>query len=154
MMAKIGVFVGSVFGGAEEVAQEVERYLVEAGHQVELFFEPTLDEFLGYQQDLALVVSSTTGQGEIPDNLLPLYQALNDTFPLMPQLRYGVISLGDSSYGEDRFCGGGRQFDELLLQLQAKPLAERLDVDACVNFDALEVAMPWLEGWAKQADAV
>ncbi|MGF1684270.1 flavodoxin [Photobacterium minamisatsumaniensis] len=152
-MAKIGVFVGSVFGGAEEVAEDVTRYLTEVGHQTQLFIEPTLEEFLAYQRDLILVITSTTGQGEIPDTLLPLYQALNDTFPLMPQLRYGIIALGDSSYGEDRFCGGGRQFDELLQQLQAKPLAERLDVDACVHFDALEVAMPWVVGWTKLADA-
>ncbi|PSW12609.1 flavodoxin [Photobacterium sanctipauli] len=152
-MAKIGVFVGTVYGGAEEVAEAVVSHLAESGHQVELYLDPTLEEFLAYQQDLALVVSSTTGQGEIPDNLLPLYQSLNDTFPLMPNLRYGVIALGDSSYGEERFCGGGRQFDELLRELQAKPLAERLDVDACVNFDALEVAMPWLVSWTKLADA-
>ncbi len=57
-----------------------------------------------------------------------------------------MISMGDSSYGEERYCGGaGRQFDELLAQLQAQPVNERLDIDACVHFDALEVAMPWLK---------
>ncbi|MFZ6043988.1 flavodoxin domain-containing protein, partial [Vibrio natriegens] len=99
------------------------------------------------------VITSTTGQGEIPDNLLPLFLALNDTFPMLPQLRYGVVAMGDSSYGEDRFCGAGRQFDTLLQELQARPMVERLDVDASVNFDALEVVMPWLKSWAKQADA-
>ncbi|OAN14008.1 flavodoxin [Photobacterium jeanii] len=145
-MAKVGIFVGSVFGGAEDVAFEVAAKLRESGHQSEVYTEPTLEDFVAYQQDMVLVVSSTTGQGEIPENLLPLYTALNDQFPLMPALRYGVIALGDSSYGEDRYCGGGRQFDELLSQIQAKPVAPRLDVDACINFDALEVVLPWLGG--------
>lgn len=150
MMAKVGVFVGSVYGGAEEVAQEVVEQLVAKGHVAQLYFEPQLDDFLEYQNDAALVITSTTGQGEIPDNLLPLYLSLNEQFPLMPGLKYGVISMGDSSYGEERYCGAGRQFDELLSQLQAKPVTERLDIDACVNFDALEVAIPWLVRFIKQ----
>ncbi|KMV29495.1 flavodoxin [Photobacterium swingsii] len=149
-MAKIGVFVGSVFGGAEDVAEEVAAKLNESGHLTQVYLDPELSDFVAYQQDMVLVISSTTGQGEIPDNLLPLFMALSDQFPLMPAMHYGVVALGDSSYGEDRYCGGGRQFDELLQQLQAKPLAPRLDVDACVNFDALEVVIPWLGGLLKK----
>jgi flavodoxin len=149
-MAKIGVFVGSVFGGAEDVAQDVITQLSSNGHTAQLYLDPQLDDFLAYQNDTVVVITSTTGQGEVPDNLLPLYVALNDQFPLVPKLSYGVISMGDSSYGEDRYCGAGRQFDEMLQQLQAKPVAERLDIDACVNFDALEVALPWLNHFLKQ----
>ncbi|MDO6707795.1 flavodoxin [Photobacterium sp. 1_MG-2023] len=149
-MANIGVFVGSVFGGAEEVAEEIVSELKANGHQAELFVEPNLDDFLAYRDDVALVVTSTTGQGEIPENLLPLFTALNDQFPLMPALNYGVIAMGDSSYGEDRYCGGGRQFDALLQELQAKPVTARLDIDACVNFDATEAALPWLKTFMKQ----
>lgn len=149
-MAKVGVFVGSVFGGAEDVAQEVVETLTAKGHVVQLYLEPLLTDFLEYQNDVVLIVTSTTGLGELPDNILPLYFALNDQFPLLPNLRYGVISMGDSSYGEERYCGAGRQFDDLLQQLQASPLAERLDIDACVNFDALEVTRPWLSGFITQ----
>lgn len=143
-MAKVGVFVGSVYGGAEDVAQEIVEQLIAKGHVAQLYLDPQVEDFLDYQNDVALVITSTTGQGEIPENLLPLFLALNEQFPMLPELKYGVISMGDSSYGEDRYCGAGRQFDELLGQLQAKHVNERLDIDACVNFDALEVAMPWL----------
>lgn len=149
-MAKIGVFVGSVFGGAEDVAQDVITQLSSNGHTAQLYLDPQLDDLLAYKNDTIVVITSTTGRGEVPDNLLPLYVALNDQFPLMPQLSYGVISMGDSSYGEDRYCGAGRQFDEMLQQLQAKPIEERLDIDACVNFDALDVALPWLNRFLKQ----
>jgi flavodoxin len=149
-MAKVGVFVGSVFGGAEDVAQDVITQLSCNGHTAQLYLDPQLDDFLAYQNDTIVVITSTTGQGEVPDNLLPLYVALNDQFPLVPKLSYGVISMGDSSYGEDRYCGAGRQFDEMLQQLQAKPVAERLDIDACVSFDALEATLPWLSRFLKQ----
>lgn len=142
---KIGVFVGTVYGGAEEVAEAAVEKLVASGHDAQLYPEPQFDDFIRYREDVVLVVTSTTGEGEIPDNLMPLYLALNEQFPQMPELNYGVIALGDLSYGEERFCGGGRQVDELLQQLQAKPLIPILRVDACVNFDALEVAMPWLD---------
>lgn len=142
---KIGVFVGTVYGGAEEVAEAAVEKLVASGHDAQLYPEPQFDDFIRYRENVVLVVTSTTGEGEIPDNLMPLYLALNEQFPLMPELNYGVIALGDLSYGEERFCGGGRQVDELLQQLQAKPLIPILRVDACVNFDALEVAMPWLD---------
>lgn len=152
-MARIGVFVGSVFGAAEEVAHEVSHSLSRAGHLVEIYLSPSLDDFLDYHQDVVLMITSTTGQGELPDNLLPLYQSLHDLAPLMPQLRFGIIALGDSSYGEARYCGAGRQIDAQLQQLQAIPLVPRLDVDACIHFDPLEVVMPWLQEWEKQAEA-
>lgn len=142
---KIGVFVGTVYGGAEEVAEAAVEKLVASGHDAQLYPEPQFDDFIRYRGNVVLVVTSTTGEGEIPDNLMPLYLALNEQFPQMPELNYGVIALGDLSYGEERFCGGERQVDELLQQLQAKPLIPILRVDACVNFDALEVAMPWLD---------
>ena len=152
-MAKIGIFVGSVYGGAEDVAHAVADYLNGEGHEATVFDIPTSEEFLQYQQDIALVITSTTGQGEIPENALPMFQALEDTLPQVPNLRFGVVGMGDSSYGEARYCGAGRQFERLLLELQAKPLAPRLDVDACVNFDALEVVMPWVQTWATPSAA-
>lgn len=66
-MAKIGIFVGTVYGGAEDVALWAQEQLQQAGHQAECFIdESTLESFLSYQNDVVLVVTSTTGQGEIP----------------------------------------------------------------------------------------
>ncbi|HIF9105859.1 TPA: flavodoxin [Photobacterium damselae] len=150
-MAKIGIFVGTVYGGAEDVALWAQEQLQQAGHQAEYFIdESTLESFLTYQNDVVLVVTSTTGQGEIPETLLPLFVHLREAFPLLPNLNYGVIALGDASYGEERFCGGGRQFEALLQELQAKELTPRLDVDACIHFDPLVVAEPWLAKWQQQ----
>ena len=58
---------------------------------------------------------------------------------------FAVAALGDSSYGES-FCGAGRQFQELLEELQGKPVANMLEVDAIETLAAEEEIVPWLEG--------
>lgn len=52
-MAKIGIFVGTVYGGAEDVALWAQEQLQQAGHQAECFIdESTLESFLSYQNDV------------------------------------------------------------------------------------------------------
>lgn len=38
----------------------------------------------------------TTGQGDLPDSIVPLYEGIKDMY--QPHLRYGIIALGDSTY--------------------------------------------------------
>ena len=71
---------------------------------------------------------------------------LRDQSPTLTKLRYGLIALGDSSYG-DTFCGAGRALDELLADHGATRLGERLEVDAMETFMADDAAVPWVEEW-------
>ncbi|WP_413110932.1 flavodoxin [Thaumasiovibrio sp. DFM-14] len=145
-MAKIGIFVGTVYGAAQGLAQEFEAQLAQEGHDVCVYDStPQYDEFMLYQHDVALIVTSTTGQGELPGELVPLYEGLRAQFPILTSMHYAIAALGDSSYGEERYCGGGRQFDALLLELSATPLCERVDIDACETFDPEEAGLPWLQ---------
>ena len=64
-----------------------------------------------------------------------------------PELRYGIIALGDSSY--DEFCGGGKKFADLLQDQSAIRVGEMLLVDATENPEPEEVTSPWVEQWAK-----
>ena len=93
-----------------------------------------------------LIITSTTGQGDVPDNLADFYNQLNSTFPMLTDKPFGIIAMGDRSYG-DTFCGAGRSFDELLRDLQAKPVGNRLEVDACEDFEPWPVTEPWLKNW-------
>lgn len=145
-MAQIGIFVGTVYGNALLVAEEAENLLAARGHQVKVFEDATLDDWLAYRQHVALVVTSTTGQGQLPESIAPLYAALREQGGYQPELRYGLIALGDSSY--EHFCGGGRQFDELLQEIGAKRLGERLEIDATENPEPELLACPWVENWA------
>lgn len=92
-----------------------------------------------------MLVSSTTGQGDLPDDILPWFLELKDTAPYLPDLRYGVIALGDSSY--ETFCGAGKQLDELFAELGAKRVGERLEIDACETMEPEVEAQAWLNNW-------
>lgn len=142
-MAKIALIVGTVYGAAQYVAEQAQPLLVELGHSAELFTDAKLDDVLKFDADIWLVVSSTTGQGDIPDNLLPFYLDVKDRFPLLTNKQFAVIALGDSSY--TTFCGAGEQLQELLLEIQGTELAPMLRIDACETLEPETIALPWIQ---------
>ncbi|MBD2813886.1 flavodoxin [Xenorhabdus sp. Flor] len=144
-MAKIGIFVGTVYGNALAVAEEAQQILEQQGHEAEVFEDATLEQWQVYLQQVVLVVTSTTGQGDLPDNIQPLYTGLSDQLGYQPDLRYGLIALGDSSY--DTFCGGGHAFDELLQEQGAKRVGEVLLIDAAEVVEPEIFARNWIEEW-------
>jgi flavodoxin len=141
-MSKIGIFVGSVYGNAQHVAEDVNTMLSGQGLVSEVFTDPTLEDFK--QVSFMLFISSTTGQGDIPPNLEFFIQDLRDQFPLMQQKPFAVAGLGDSSYGET-YCGAGRQIFELLSELQGKPITELLEIDACETLEPEAEVVAWAE---------
>ena len=145
-MPMLKIFVGTMYGGALDVAEQVKPLFEEAGLEVAIFDNPTLEDLTGSPTDLALFCVSTTGSGDYPGNFVPFARALDKQSPGLGQLRYGLIALGDSSYGET-FCGAGRQLDELLQGQGAQRLGERLEVDAMETFMADDAALPWVEEW-------
>ncbi|WP_213993190.1 flavodoxin [Sodalis sp. dw_96] len=145
-MAQVGIFVGTVYGNALLVAEEAETILVEQGHEVKLFEEGTLESWQFYRHHFALIVTSTTGQGDFPDSIAPLFQAVKEHVGYQPELRYGLIALGDSSY--ENFCGAGHTFDALLQEQGAVRIGQLLEIDAQENPEPEVVAIPWVEKWS------
>ncbi|MDX1467176.1 MAG: flavodoxin [Halomonas sp.] len=145
-MPMLKIIVGTMYGGALDVAEQVKPLFEEAGYDVAIFDQPTLDDLIGTPTDLALFCVSTTGSGDLPGNIVPFARALEEQSPGLGSLRYGLIALGDSSYGET-FCGAGRYLDELLEGQGAQRLGERLEVDAMETFMADDAALPWVEEW-------
>ncbi|MBJ3813805.1 flavodoxin [Shimwellia pseudoproteus] len=144
-MAEVGIFVGTVYGNALLVAEEAQAILSEQGHQAVVFEDPELADWQHYRQHYALVVTSTTGQGDLPDSIVPLFQAIKDKLGYQPELHYGLVALGDSSYPQ--FCGGGKQFDALLQEQGAQRVGEVLTIDAGEHPEPETVANPWVEHW-------
>lgn len=139
-MKKLSIFAGSVYGNAQHVAEQVQQALEEKGVEVSLFEDPAVDDFS--QAEAVMVITSTTGQGDVPPNLEFFYSELRDQFPLMSGKPFAVAALGDSSYG-DTYCGGGRQFQELLLELQGQPVVDMLEVDAIETLEPESEVVPW-----------
>ena len=144
-MSNILVLIGTESGNAQMVADAVREPLEAAGHAVAISDKAThASEFAGH--DTLLVICATHGSGDIPSNILPLYETLAREKPDLSPWRYGVIALGDMTY-QDTFCGGGKQMDALLQQLGARKLGERLEVDASTQPLPDEEALAWIEGW-------
>ena len=141
-MAKLGIFCGSVYGNAQHVAEQVEESLASQGYDCELYEDAAVADFI--QNDAILVITSTTGQGDVPPNLEFVFSDLKDEFPLLNQKPFAVAGLGDSSY--DNFCGGGRHFYALLTELQGKPVADMLEVDAIETMEPEKDVVEWVNG--------
>ncbi|KAA0014668.1 nitric oxide synthase [Billgrantia pellis] len=148
-MPQLKIFVGTMYGGALDVAEQVAPLFEAAGYEVSILEQPSLDDLTETPPDLALFCLSTTGSGDFPGNFVPFARELDEKSPTLTALRYGLIALGDSSYGET-FCGAGRRLDEMLQGLGATRLGARLEVDAMETFMADDAALPWVETWIEE----
>ncbi|WP_248807329.1 flavodoxin [Pseudomonas sp. MWU13-2100] len=141
---KVAILSGSVYGTAEEVARHAEKILREAGFQAWHNPRATLADVQAFAPEAFLAVTATTGMGELPDNLQPLYNAIRDQLPAAWRgLPGGVIALGDSSYG-DTFCGGGELMRELFAELGVREVRDMLRLDASESVTPETDAEPWL----------
>jgi len=156
---KLTLLVGTMTGTAQLVAQELELVWDnpgdDGGVQVTTLLMDRLDSSVFARAGVFLVVTSTYGQGDVPDNAKALYEDLRAKRPDLSRVRYGVFGLGDRTYTET-FNFGGKRFDELLGELGARRIGERVQHDAASGVLPEEMATEWGEGWialAKEAAA-
>ncbi|MDC0662243.1 flavodoxin [Marinobacter sp. SS21] len=147
-MASIQIIVGSVYGGALMTARAIKQALEAEGHQITVLDNPTLPDLIANNHPV-LICTSTTGQGEIPPNLLPFYLALKDQLPQQPGRKFGVVVLGDSSYGET-FCGAGELMEEAFYETAAQKVGETLRIDALETTEPEAEALPWVRDWLQR----
>ncbi len=147
-MTEVQILVGSVFGGALMTAREIREQLSSGDVTITVRENPTLAD-LTETTGPVLVCTATTGQGEVPPNLLPFYVELKDTLPMQEGRPFGVIVLGDSSYG-DTFCGAGELLEEAFLEIAARKVGGTLCIDAMTTIEPEEEALPWARDWLAQ----
>lgn len=138
---EVTILYGSQTGNAKGLANKAGKTLEGNGYQVTV---SAMSEFkpnnLKKVQNLLIVVS-THGEGEPPDNALSFHEFLHSKrAPKLDDLHFSVLALGDSSY--EFFCETGKQFDARLEQLGGTRLYPRFDCD--VDYD--EPASEWLQG--------
>ena len=144
-MKKVNVVFGTVYGSAQYTAETVNGAIAKLGFTTTLWQPTELLGFVPPQDELLLVVCSTTGQGDIPEDIAPWFNELKNNAPYLPSLKYSLIGLGDSSY--ETFCGAIKQFDELFIELGAMPLLDKLEIDACETMEPEIEAKTWIASW-------
>jgi MioC protein len=147
---KVALFSGSVYGAAEDVARHAVKQLEAAGHACYYNARGDLASLLACEPEAVLGIISTTGMGELPDALVPLYSDLRDQLPAaLRGLPGGVIGLGDASYS-DSFCGGGELIAELFDELGIRQVQPMLRLDASESVTPETDADPWLRAFAER----
>lgn len=145
-MTDIVIFVGTESGNAQMVAEALNDELSRLDHDVEIIedFDDGVDVLDGHET--VIISCSTHGLGELPDNIIPLYEAMKEESPDLSHLKYGVIALGDQTYS-DTFCKAGKDMDEVFGACGAKRVGDRLEVDACTQPLPDEEAIDWVKEW-------
>ena len=124
------VAYASQTGNAQRIAWQTAATLREAGIRADV--KPLSElrpDALG-AHDRVLFVVSTFGESQPPDNGRAFARRMRSMRPgSLRNLRYGILSLGDSEYGDD-YSGFGRELEHWLHVAGAEPLFDRIDVDA------------------------
>jgi sulfite reductase (NADPH) flavoprotein alpha-component len=138
---EVTILYGSQTGNAQRLAEKAGQALEERGFKITVSamnnFKPNK---LKKVKNLLIVVS-TYGEGEPPDNALQFHEFLySKRAPKLDGLQFSVLALGDSSY--EFFCKTGKDFDTRLEELGGTRLYPRFDCD--VDFE--QPAAEWLDG--------
>lgn len=148
----IRILVGTMTGTAQLVAQELELAWDDGETRVETLLMDKLDSSVFQGGGVFLICTSTYGQGDVPDNAKALYEDLKARRPDLSEVNYGVFGLGDRTYAQT-FNFGGKRFDELLADLGATRIGERVQHDASSGTLPEEVAAEWGARWLEQLRA-
>ncbi|NRA60594.1 MAG: assimilatory sulfite reductase (NADPH) flavoprotein subunit [Psychrobium sp.] len=134
--ASLTVLYASQTGNAKGVATQVAAAAKEQGIEVNLVSMSAYKTKLLKQETHLLVVVSTHGEGEPPDDAIALHGFLGSKrASKLESLEFAVLGLGDTSY--EFYCQTAMDFDERLIALGAKPMLARQDCDVDYDDDVL-----------------
>ncbi|MDV3467890.1 sulfite reductase subunit alpha [Stenotrophomonas sp. C3(2023)] len=114
-------------GFALALAERSAQTLRETGLAVRVRSLHQVDGPLLARMQRALFIVSTSGEGDPPDHALPFLRRVMSAAPSLHHLQYGVLALGDRSYGN--FCAFGHQLDAWLRQHGAHALFDTVELD-------------------------
>jgi MioC protein len=145
--------VGTVHGNARQIAQTLALAAPDYGASAQVLDMQDLSIAIFDTPGLLILCCSTTGSGDVPDNAQALYQSLEAQARYLGHVHYGLVALGDSSYG-DTFYGGAKAFQSRLQDLGAHLLGEVCVIDALAAEEPDAVALAWFAAWAAQASSL
>ncbi|ELQ6264097.1 NADPH-dependent assimilatory sulfite reductase flavoprotein subunit [Cronobacter malonaticus] len=124
----ITLISASQTGNARRVAEALRDDLLAAQLNVNLVNAGDYKFKQIAQEKLLVVVASTQGEGDPPEEAVALHKfLLSKKAPKLDGTAFAVFGLGDTSY--EHFCQAGKDFDTRLAELGAERLLDRVDAD-------------------------
>jgi sulfite reductase (NADPH) flavoprotein alpha-component len=134
---RLSIIYGSQTGNSRRVAEQLAGRAEAAGLAVRLLRTGVYPVRELAQERHLVVVISSQGDGDPPDDAIGFIEFISGKrAPKLPQLKYAVLGLGDSSY--PKFCAVSRELDARLAELGAQRFAELGEAD--VDFEAATTA--------------
>ncbi|MFC5558257.1 assimilatory sulfite reductase (NADPH) flavoprotein subunit [Ureibacillus thermophilus] len=134
----VTILYASQTGNAQKLAEQFGNQLQQSGLNVSVSSMSDYKTNALKKAQYLLIVASTHGEGEPPDNAIAFHSFLHGKrAPKLDHVKFAVLALGDSSY--EFFCQTGKEFDLQLEKLGAERLVERVDCD----LDYQEPAEKW-----------
>lgn len=125
---KVTIISASQTGNARRVANELSQDIERLGIVVTHLPAGEYKAKKLSQEEILILVTSTQGEGEPPEEALSLYKYLFAAkAPKLTHLKFAVFGLGDASY--PKFCQAAKDFDQRFAELDAQRLLVRVDAD-------------------------
>ena len=125
------ILYGSQSGNSEGLAEKWQKEATRYG------LTPTVHDMDGFDiksmSDMSrvMIVCSTWGEGEMPDNAEELYESAVGVGKILNNTHFSICALGDTDY--DLFCQSGKDWDKTLEDMGGSRIYDRVDCD--VDFE-------------------
>ena len=139
-MSKITVLYGTETGNSELLAMDICKEGENLGLECVNYGMEHIesDDFSSIEN--LLIVCSTWGDGEQPDNAIELFDYVEElNAGELENMKFSVLALGDTAF--DLFCEAGKEWDRVLEEKGATRIYDRVDCDVDYEDDAEE----WIE---------
>jgi succinate dehydrogenase/fumarate reductase-like Fe-S protein/flavodoxin/ferredoxin len=137
----LNILFGSQTGNAAGLAEKTAKMASNYGLEAKVVDMDGFDPAQLASMKRVMIITSTWGEGEMPDNADGMWNAINANGPALAGTHFSVCAIGDSSY--DEFCKAGHDWNGKLAALGGQ---EAFPIKECdVDFEP-----PWQE-WVAEA---
>lgn len=141
-VSNVSILFGTESGNSEMVADDLAVALQDQGidSQVSDMENYDLTQLCG--DSTVVVITSTYGEGDLPQTAIPFYEALQREKPDLSSLRFAAFGLGDSTYST--YNQAIETLVKSLVQLGATQLGDTGYHDADSGLDASDCVVDWI----------
>ena len=128
------IYVGSQHGNAMGIAQELSCNLTDLNKEISVSILPLNDLLKEKNPEKIIIICSTTGNADIPDNALKFWIKIKNRKlekNYYDNMNYLLLGLGDTNYAD--FCGAAKKISKRLKELSANELEPLITIDDEVN---------------------